>query len=43
MGDVGNFIMRGNIIDLAIGIIIGAAFSAIVNFDIIFYRIFINE
>jgi large conductance mechanosensitive channel len=26
-----NFIMRGNVIDLAIGIIIGVAFSAIVN------------
>ncbi len=26
-----NFIMRGNVVDLAIGIIIGVAFSAIVN------------
>ena len=26
-----NFIMRGNVIDLAIGIIIGVAFGAIVN------------
>ena len=26
-----NFIMRGNVIDLAIGIILGVAFSAIVN------------
>lgn len=26
-----DFIMRGNVIDLAIGVIIGAAFSAIVN------------
>ena len=25
------FIMRGNVIDLAVGIIIGAAFTAIVN------------
>ena len=25
------FIMRGNVVDLAIGIIIGAAFGAIVN------------
>jgi large conductance mechanosensitive channel len=29
--DFKNFIMRGNVIDLAIGIIIGVAFSAIVN------------
>lgn len=26
-----NFVMRGNVVDLAIGIIIGVAFSAIVN------------
>lgn len=26
-----DFIMRGNVIDLAVGVIIGAAFSAIVN------------
>ena len=25
------FIMRGNVLDLAVGIIIGAAFTAIVN------------
>lgn len=25
------FIMRGNVLDLAVGVIIGAAFSAIVN------------
>lgn len=29
--DFRDFIMRGNVIDLAIGVIIGAAFSAIVN------------
>ncbi|MCJ7727921.1 MAG: MscL family protein, partial [Actinobacteria bacterium] len=26
-----NFAMRGNVVDLAIGVIIGVAFSAIVN------------
>ena len=29
--DFKNFIMRGNVIDLAIGIIIGVAFSSIIN------------
>jgi large conductance mechanosensitive channel len=31
LGEFGAFIMRGNVVDLAVGIIIGAAFTAIVN------------
>lgn len=31
LGDFQAFIMRGNVIDLAVGIIIGAAFTSIVN------------
>ncbi|QDH17890.1 large conductance mechanosensitive channel protein MscL [Swingsia samuiensis] len=31
VGDFKNFIMRGNVIDLAVGVVIGAAFTAIVN------------
>ncbi len=29
--DFKNFVMRGNVVDLAIGVIIGAAFSKIIN------------
>src|SRR5215469_873729 len=31
LGEFQAFIMRGNVVDLAVGIIIGAAFTAIVN------------
>lgn len=31
LGEFKTFIMRGNVIDLAVGVIIGAAFQAIVN------------
>ncbi len=31
LGEFGAFVMRGNVVDLAVGIIIGAAFTAIVN------------
>jgi large conductance mechanosensitive channel len=31
LGEFTGFIMRGNVVDLAVGIIIGAAFTAIVN------------
>ncbi|MBF0860038.1 large conductance mechanosensitive channel protein MscL [Gluconobacter sp. LMG 31484] len=31
VGDFQKFIMRGNVLDLAVGVVIGAAFSAIVN------------
>jgi len=31
LGEFQDFIMRGNVVDLAVGIIIGAAFTAIVN------------
>ena len=31
LGEFHDFIMRGNVVDLAVGIIIGAAFTAIVN------------
>lgn len=31
LSEFGSFVMRGNVIDLAVGIIIGAAFTAIVN------------
>lgn len=31
LGDFRKFILRGNVIDLAVGIVIGAAFSAVVN------------
>ena len=31
LGEFKTFVMRGNVIDLAVGVIIGAAFQAIVN------------
>lgn len=31
LGDFGKFILRGNVVDLAVGIVIGAAFTAVVN------------
>ena len=31
LGEFGTFVLRGNVVDLAVGIIIGAAFTAIVN------------
>jgi len=31
LGEFRNFILRGNVVDLAVGIVIGAAFTAIVN------------
>ena len=31
LGECGAFVMRGNVVDLAVGIVIGAAFTAIVN------------
>lgn len=31
LGDFRKFILRGNVVDLAVGIVIGAAFTAIVN------------
>ena len=31
MGDFEKFILRGNVVDLAVGIMIGAAFSGIIN------------
>ncbi|GBR55281.1 large-conductance mechanosensitive channel [Neokomagataea thailandica NBRC 106555] len=31
VGDFQKFIMRGNVLDLAIGVVVGAAFTAIVN------------
>ncbi len=31
LGEFGAFVMRGNVVDLAVGIIIGAAFTAIVS------------
>lgn len=31
LGDFGKFILRGNVVDLAVGIVIGAAFTGVVN------------
>ncbi|MDQ3688772.1 MAG: large conductance mechanosensitive channel protein MscL [Chloroflexota bacterium] len=31
LGEFRNFILRGNVVDLAVGIVIGAAFTAIIN------------
>ena len=31
LGDFGKFILRGNVVDLAVGIVIGAAFTTVVN------------
>jgi large conductance mechanosensitive channel len=31
IGDFQSFILRGNVVDLAIGVVIGAAFTAVVN------------
>lgn len=31
LGDFGKFILRGNVVDLAVGIVIGAAFTSVVN------------
>ena len=34
-GEFKTFIMRGNVLDLAVGVIIGAAFQAIVTLSLI--------
>src|SRR5205823_1609344 len=34
------FIMRGNVIDLAVGIIIGVAFTAVIQFLIVSFAVF---
>ena len=39
MSEFRNFIMRGNVVDLAVGIIIGAAFTGVVSSLVLAYPV----